>query len=58
MPVFTMPGLKPVGLIEFHSVHQGTPLKNTTPLFLAKPPTLNLEIVQAPPFLGNPPPLY
>ena len=28
------------------------PFKNTTPLFLAKPP-LNLQTLQAPPFLGN-----
>ena len=37
-----------------HSVHRGInpPLKNTTPLFLAKPPPLplNLQTVQAPPF--------
>ena len=31
-----------------------TPLKNT-PLFLAKPPFLNLQTVQALPFLSNPP---
>ena len=40
-------------LLILHSVHQGInspppPLKNTTPLFLAKPP-LNLQTVQAPP---------
>ena len=41
---------------KHHSVHWGLnpPLKNTTPLFLAKPP-LNQQTVQAPPFLGNPP---
>ena len=31
-----------------------TPIKNTTTLFFAKPPPLNLQIVQTP-FLGNPP---
>ena len=31
------------------------PLKKTAPLFLAKPPPLNLKTVQAPSFLGNPP---
>ena len=31
------------------------PLENTPPLILAKPPPLNLQTVQAPPFLGNPP---
>ena len=38
-----------------HSVHLGiTPLKNTTPSFLPSP-LLNLQTIQAPPFLDNPP---
>ena len=42
-----------VELICNHSVHRGIdhPLKNTTPLFVAKPhPPLNLQTVQVPPF--------
>ena len=40
-----------------HSVHEGRnpPLKNTTSLFLAKPP-LNQQTVQAPLFRHSPPP--
>ena len=40
-----------------HSVHQGItpppPLKNTTPLFLAKPPSKSVNCSSLPLFLGN-----
>ena len=46
----------------YHSVHWGInpPSQKHHLLFLAKPPPLNWQTVQAPPppFLGNPPPLY